>query len=730
MVRRQYTQPPHRKQGGENATGETERKAKEGLNAVANTSEQRKPCPVVATASVSVDNDNDNVNGSGCNGSRPKSRERTSREGEDRIEKAQGVRCGDSESGSGASGGGGARRPVPALGLGASGEAWGAAAIASARNSERLLSGAGSYPGSKSSAGSELWAWAGAGGGAARGKAMLSAYGLQADRHNPTCPRGNPSDGTRRHGRWQRGHSGGTEKAETSSGGHNDIGPQKPVGVESSGAAHYRGGGSSGGGGGRTGSKALTRVSARHAHSSFGGSGRKQRSVAARSQPSGSTRHSRDRSSSSGKDLAVGEDRGSSNVRARQTPSAAPSCQEDGGPGAMSMATASPRMIDSPRSSERNMTDGGRPADQIQRALEGLLVPAQGSTPSMLRLTQGPHQGTGTVTTAAGIPATVSSAVSGQISVLTMDGRGGSAAPPYRPQQLNLRAPTTASCAPVFPGLSGPGGSGSGLAMIAAFEAEGTSLDGGSDGDDHSTPPVSRQRDHSQHSPWHARKHPRGFFGGRGGFGRCHNGRHEHPLVEHPLVGQRTKSGSGWRSGACYSSESQSNGNFPTVAEAGAGGADRSWATPPITSAKAIDEAPDTPEGGLSGPREPLDHYATASSTTQSSRERSRSTVGVGVSTVESTTAVDGTPRRKLDPFDRLTHGATAELPQSELIDHFKLAPRPTSRRGTRNQGVEGQSAQPEPAFCLFSRQRDGNGGGAVEDKEQRGEEEENKQKE
>lgn len=735
-MRRQHTQAPHRRQGG-SSTRETGRKAKEGAGAGSNTSEDRKACRAVTNSNVDSDN------GTVCSGSRPLSRERTSREGEGRTEKAQGSRCGDTESGSGSGGGGGgagSRGPVLALGLGGCGEAWGAAAVAAARNSERLLSGAGSCQGSKSSTGSELWAWAGASGGAARGKAMLSAYGLHADRHNPTCPRGNPGDGTRRHGRWQRGHGGSTGRAEAGCGDRSDIGQQKSGGVEGDGTTQCRGGGHGGRDGGRRGSKPSNRSSAGHVHNVFGSSGRKQRSVVARSKPNGPARRSRDHSPSGGREQGVGEGEGSSSARARQTPAAAAlGCREEGGSEAMSLASASPRLVDSPGSGERTVPDGGRPADHIQRALEGLLVPAQGPTPSRSRLKQGPHQGTSnTAAVATGTPTTITAAVSGHMSVLTMDGRGGSAAPPYRPQQLSLRAPTTASCAPVLPGLAGPGG-GSGMAMIAAFEAENscghTSVDGDDGGDDHSTPPVSRQRAHSHHSPWHARKHPRGVFGGRGGggFGRCHHGRQEHPLV-----GERTKSGSGGRPGACYSSESPLNeDSFVTPssgsvapAEAGSGGTDRSWAVPPIALAKPVGEAPGAAGGGYDGPREPPDHCSMASSAAQSSWEQSRSTGAVGASTAKGVTGADGAPRGGLDPFDRLLHGGATVLPQSELIDHYKLAPRPTSRRGTRNQGVEGKSAQPEPAFSLFSRQRDGvasGSGRAVEAKEQRGEEEESR---
>ena len=313
---------------------------------------------------------------------------------------------------------------------------------------------------------------------------MLSAYGLQADRHNPTCPRGNPGDATRRHGRWQRGHGGSTGRAEAGGGDRSGIGLQKSGGGEGDGAAHCRGSCRGGRASGRGGSKPSNRGSADHAHNAFGGSGRKQRSVVARSKPDGPARRSRDHPSA-GRGQGVGEGEGSSSSRARQTPIAALACREEDGSGAMPLATASPRLVDSPASKDRTVQDGGRPADHIQRALEGLLVPAQGQTPSRSSLEQGPHQGTSTVATAAGIPAAIPAAVSGNMSVLTMDGRGGSAAPPYRPQQLSLRAPTTASCAPVLPGLAGAGGSG--MAMIAAFATESscrhTSVDGG-DGED------------------------------------------------------------------------------------------------------------------------------------------------------------------------------------------------------------------------------------------------------
>lgn len=57
-------------------------------------------------------------------------------------------------------------------------------------------------------------------------------------------------------------------------------------------------------------------------------------------------------------------------------------------------------------------------------------------------------------------------------------------------------------------------------------------------------------------------------------------------------------------------------------------------------------------------------------------------------------------------------------MPQSELIDQFKLATRPTSRRGTRKPGSAeggeggGGDGTPEPAFGLFSRGVGGVGAG------------------
>ncbi|CAN0445411.1 unnamed protein product, partial [Hapterophycus canaliculatus] len=260
----------------------------------------------------------------------------------------------------------------------------------------------------------------------------------------------------------------------------------------------------------------------------------------------------------------------------------------------------------------------------------------------------------------------------------------------------------SASPASVLPDLAaGTGAVAAALrggGVTAAFEADNSAgcvvsfveESGGDGGDDHSTPPVSRQRSHSHHSPWQARKQPRGFSRGRGGAGfdrhhRHHHHHHHHPAPERPLLEERPSSGStSARLGSCFSSESTER-------------APHIFVTTAADSALAGSEAPGPPA-------------------------RIAGTICVAA-------AAHG--QQGSNPFDRLLHphhygdgpsplhgAATREIaasPRCELIDHFKLATRPTSRRGSRTQGdgEGGGECTPEPAFCLFSRGGVGGGGGA-----------------
>lgn len=694
LGRRWQAQPPRRRHGSSNVRG-SGWKSKGSSIVEAITSEGR-PGGGRGAVNTGVADTN---NCGGDSDSHPRSQERRiSRDDEDgRILRAQGNRVGDSNITVVSTG---------VRGRTGSGEAWGTAPVTAARNSERMQSGGGSSRGNKSSAGPEVWAWAGAGGGAARGKAMLSAYGLQVEKHNPTCPRGTPGDGAVRHGRWQRGQIGSAKKVEGGAGTNGEDGREKGGG-DGGGAGTYRGGSRS-----RVSDHFSGRVTSGHAHRFRGGKGCKQRVPAPSNKSNSATWCSGERSSSGSRDRATCEEEENGSRKVGQASPAAQGSWGDEVAAAIATSAPSPRLPDTPRSTERVAEDSHRPADHLRRALQDLLVPPRGTVANGEGSTPMPQHGacinytTVTVASDTFADGPANTAVSGQVAVLMMDGRGGSAAPPYRPRQLGLRAPTTAAYSPILPGLTGT--SGAGAEMIAAFEAESSSGyvtresgsscggGGGGGGDDHSTPPVSRQRAYSNHSPWQARKHPRGFPGSKGGtgFGYCHSC---HQGCSH--AEENVMLGSGSKQGTCLSSESTANATpvanlssdymVQTGLAVGVGLeteiVNRSWAAPPITLAKPIDEASISKEGAAAERHAPS-----------------------GI--VE----VYPSGQAGLDPFDRLPHGSIAATPQSELIDHFKFAPRPTSRRGARKQGAEGGTVQPGPAFCLFSGHRDDRGGGDI----------------
>lgn len=364
-----------------------------------------------------------------------------------------------------------------------------------------------------------------------------------------------------------------------------------------------------------------------------------------------------------------------------------------------------------------------------QFAPQDLLVRPRGTTAS-------PHHPSDCSALPSTTTTTATTATSGHAVTLSMDGRGGSAAPPHRP---SLTAAVSTSYVPVLPDLATAIGTGAagGAGMITAFDTDGGCGDafgeggGGGGGDDHSTPPVSRQRSHSHHSPWQARKHPRGFPGGR--VGRHHQASHHqgHPH-ERSLVEERPRSGStAGRIGSCFSSESAET--VATVDSASSACAAGAWvagasATTALPNAKrSVDDGGNIPPPSTSDPRESYGRPTSSGNSAPSSRSATATVVVEEAEPSEHLGVFDEAGRRRrrdggggdLDPFDRLLHLHNREgggilsssvVPQSELIDHFKLATRPTSRRGTRKPGSgeggdrAGGDCTPEPAFCLFSR--------------------------
>lgn len=545
-------------------------------------------------------------------------------------------------------------------GIAGCGEAWGSTSVTTARSpSDRVHSGGASVGrGGKSSNGPEAWAWAGGSGGAARGRAMLCAYGLQSDKHNPTCPRGTPSDnGVARHARWQRDQNGGgSRKLEGGGSSSGNEGGRKVSGGEANGGAGTAESHCGGSGVDHAGDNTSDQASVGHVQKVCRRKGRKQRQSVGPHRRSTATS---DRCSSGDCSSSYGD------------ATAECSIAEDGAPATEHHRNAPDALLGNNMATAAKFRESARPAgeksvnDQAQP--DEFLVPPRGSTAS-------PYQ---SVCYASGSGPTAMAATSGHMEVLTMDGRGGSAAPLHRPQ-LSLKASSSASYAAVLPGLGTETGAGAGVAHTAEVgsgDAVGGGGGGSVAGDSHSTPPVSRQRSHSHHSPWQARKQSRGLPRSRGGAGV---GRHHHHSEERRRLEERPSSGSTvGRLSSCFSSESTER-------------ATSFFSSPDFASATAV-------AGVVSESK----HGGTASVVVARGQQQ-----GGG----------------ERNPFDRLLHphhhhgekasscssavgcGEVAAAPHSDLIDHFKMATRPTSRRGTRKHGGEEGECAPEPAFCLFSR--------------------------
>lgn len=548
----------------------------------------------------------------------------------------------------------------------------------------------------KSSSGADVWAWAGGGGGAARGKAMLSAYGIPSERHTPTCSRGLHIEGGSRHNRGQRSQGSSVRQGDTScvGGGVGAVDEARDSSAEDGAAVGTMR---------CTNMVASDRTARGHgAHNHRGRKGgRKQRSSAASSSSHGRTRHRLPSSGEKDRSVWITEDGGSDGVG--QALFGAPASRGDEVDSVVAAPALSPRPIErlGPRERlssrerlcrERVPDDQNRQSvDNFRQAFDDILVntisipPQQSLRTSSLPYPAGPPAAKATVTVAR------------HGALLSMDGRGGSAAPPYRPPQFHLRvanpctaaaATVAASNAPLLPDLV-PSATGPGTVTVCDAESIGPreSRDGSFGADDRSTPPVSRQRAMSHGSPWQARKQLRGYSevatAGTGGTREREN-----------------TAGSG-RNHQSTGGDDQSAGVGFTSTDA-VGDAGTTTAVPEIRRGCDGTDEIRTPQQPWAAPSASFVQMADAHSVLSEDGTYEHPIPAGAI-------AVRG--GRSLDPFGRLLPGsANATTPQSELIDHFKLASRPASRRGTRQQGADGEDAQ--PAFCLFSEHRGGGGNG------------------
>ncbi|CAN0524440.1 unnamed protein product, partial [Ectocarpus sp. 12 AP-2014] len=403
-------------------------------------------------------------------------------------------------SGNGASSGSGRG----SRGIAGCGEAWAATSVTAARSpSERAHSGGELMRrGGKSSKSPEAWAWAGGSGGAARGRAMLSAYGLQPDKHNPTCPRGTPSDNSvARHARWQRDQNGeGLQKLDGGGSSSGNEGGRKVGGDEENGGVGTAESHCNGSDVDLAGDETSDQASAAHVQNVCRGKGRKQHQSVAPHRRSTATS---DRCSSGDCSSSYRDASAECSIAGDVAP--APEDHRNAPHGFLGnkMAAAAGFRKSARAAGKKSVNNHAQPDE--------FLVPPRGSTAS-------PHQ---SICYAAGSGPAHMAATFRHVEILTMDGRGGSAAPLHRPQ-LSLKSSSSASYAPVLPGLGTGTGAGAGVIDTAEVDSGGAVGEGGGGsvaGDSHSTPPVSRQRSHSHHSPWQARKQCRGLPRSRGGAG-------------------------------------------------------------------------------------------------------------------------------------------------------------------------------------------------------------------
>lgn len=520
------------------------------------------------------------------------------------------------------------------------GEAWGSSAVVGAKSAECTQNKGGSSRG-KNVMSSDCWAWAGGGGYEARENAMLSAYGLQLDKETPTWPSERPGKGAARHGRWQcirgvghrQNRGAGTECSREKGGVGKDDERRKESDAGERGSR-----------------RCVDRPSTRTAS----GQGRGFRPAKSQKHPpSISLCKLSSTSRRSGRHSSAGGKKGRTNNNTTHARVIGESETREETPlVVMTTEALPPKSFDGSESNESRADLNVTACDSTSNNVQSTQKPLVGCQ------AYGDH-------TAIAVPA-VSASV--QVAkMFTMDGRGGTAAPPYRPQRLTLGTPaTSASYSVVFPDLIATSGTGDGIMVALGSDRsrdQGPKRSDASSGDGIngvlSGPPVR-----SQHSPWntssrdhsHYNHRARSFFSGKGG-----------------------------------SKTSRS------AAAAAAG------------TACSFDEAPERflspkilPKG--TGVIEP-----------SINRERTKVVTAPGAAAEDAGEQII-VGEFDFDPLNRLLHGSTTTMtPDSDVVEHFNQALRPASRRGTRRRGREGDAPPPEPALCLFSGSRGDRSGRAGE---------------
>lgn len=306
---------------------------------------------------------------------------------------------------------------------------------------------------------------------------------------------------------------------------------------------------------------------------------------------------------------------------------------------------------------------------------------------------QGDHSGTAVV-------------VSGQSIVLSMDERGGSAAPPFRPPAVRSHSPS------LLPGLVRGGivsamipesGAVSDRRRRAVNEiAKGRPRRWSS--------PTSRQRASIRESLWQGFTHSQYYSHGD-----------ELRLRTHQVEGRLCPGLAIRLGGRVALSGLNATAGGTRAAQGAAVRSDTSDQTKDYgikvqdasrPSAGVFWSSVRTPEGAQrnlpEAPRRRLDGgdlaNTTESDVTDESPARSTTSTKQMQQDSRSVTTSD-MGDGSLDFSEGFLPGSTTMTPKPGLISHFRVVPRPASRRGTRKKGTHGRNSK--PGFSLFSRPRD-----------------------
>lgn len=539
-----------------------------------------------------------------------------------------------------------------------------------------------------------IWAWNEAGKGDTGEKAMITAYDPQGDRHYPTCSRRTAMHGASLYCRRQQSQCN-CERQVTLDNAAIDQGRcnhARETGLEESLTSTGANPSNRGtGGNARTGAQRSEMIveSISHSHKRRLGEEkrRKQKFAVSMNRPPPGCRYSEGYSCPSewaARVCNVRQRKSGDGGKQTSTPRTRTSDCKKGARKASNTSSGPCEKLHSP---DHEQGDFGF-SEHIQQDFDDRLAPP--GSAATVGLSSSPFQHTNGHSRTAVV-------ISKDGTLLSMDGRGGSAAPlhlPHRPTECLSAAASHSLVLPeLFAGSMGPG-------LMATFDADGGTEGRSANstiGRDHGRDELAFRHRLPSHNSWEIRKHPRPFSGCNRG-GTISSGSHscrdqKQSLSREQRQGSDDKMTSPLPGVGILVNTSMMD-DSASGTETTHGTVNCPGAVPYIAFGCSMNPLGD--EQGLADKQQTSTDSGECA-LLESNVDATPTDVATGGG-LQQDCILDpheATEAREinLDSIERLLPASFATKPYSELIDHFRAAPRPASRRGTRQDGTGGQEA-------------------------------------